>query len=165
MTDEQQPWLPFDELKEEEKQRSTEVLPHYEDPKNDNERLLELQYQFKHGDPDALQKIYKLSYQICMKFINSEAKRNKHIRRLDYYDKLEKAHNAATYILEQYVKRETFSIKKNYPGYLYLRIQHELYYRREVDKIVDFIDLEDMETLEDPGKSTWTVTFRMRRLK
>lgn len=161
MTDEQQPWLPFDELNEE-KHETVPELPHYENPQTDNERLLELQYQFKHGDQKALKKIYRLSYQISMKFINSQAKKNKHIRRLDYYDKLEKAHNAATYILEQYIKRDDFCITKNFPGYLFLRVQHELYYLREVDKLVDFVDLETLESLEDPGTSTWSATFRLR---
>ncbi|MBP5793980.1 MAG: hypothetical protein J6W46_10125, partial [Spirochaetaceae bacterium] len=49
---------------------------------------------------------------------------------------------AATYMIEQYIKRPNFAINKNFPGYLFLRVAHELYYMRKVDKVVDFVDLQ-----------------------
>jgi hypothetical protein len=140
--------LPFD-FWETEKQEAakrhkeqTESLPHFPDPKNDNEYLLECQWQFKHGDKVALVRMYKKSRTLGMKFINAIGQKNRHVSSLSYGAKKIKAEDAATYMIEQFIKRPDFAIRKNFPGYLFLRIAHELYYRREVDKIVDFVDLQ-----------------------
>ena len=154
--------LPFDEFQIESKKEVVE-LPRYENPRTDNERLLQFQYEFRHGDANALQKMYALGFTVAMKFINTEARCNKHIRHLDFDTKAEKANDATTYIIEQYLKRADFAIKKNWPGYLYLRIQHELYYRRKVDEIVDFIDIDILQSYETESEgSAWEVTGRLR---
>lgn len=140
--------LPFDFWKEEEEeaakrqQEQKESLPHFPAPRNDNEYLLECQWQYKHGDKAALVKMYKRSRTLGLKFINAIGQKNSHVRTLTYEAKKIKAEDAATYIIEQYIKRPDFIINKNYPGYLFLRIAHELFYRREVDKVVDFVDLQ-----------------------
>ena len=140
--------LPFDFWEEEKKeaakrqQEQKEGLPHFLEPRNDNEYLLECQWQYKHGDKSALDRMYKRSTVICLRFINAIGQKNQHVRRYTYEEKKLKAEDAATYIIEQYIKRPEFVITKNYPGYLFLRITHEIYYQREVDKIVDFVDLQ-----------------------
>lgn len=140
--------LPFDfwetEKKEAAKRRQeqTESLPHFQEPKNDNEYLLECQWQYKHGDPVALERMYQKARTLGMKFINAIGQTNRHVKSLSYGAKKIKAEDAATYMIEQYIKRPDFVITKNFPGYLFLRIAHELYYRRKVDKVVDFVDLQ-----------------------
>ena len=140
--------LPFDFWEEEKKQEAEKLqdqnakLPHFLEPKNDNEYLLECQWQFKHGDRQALVKMYKRSRTICLKFINAIGQKNKHVKALSWEAKKIKAEDAATYVIEQYIKRPDFAIVKNYPGYLFLRVAHEIYYMRKVDHIVDFVDLE-----------------------
>lgn len=163
MTDGQQLLLPFDEFRIEKEKKEVE-LPFFENPRSDNERLLQFQYEFRHGDKNALDKMYRLGFEIAMKFINTQAKRNSYIRSLGFDEKVEKANDATTYIIEQYLKRPDFSILKNWPGYLFLRVQHELYYQREVDKAVEFIDLEDMQNCEDTGEELWgnaAATFKI----
>lgn len=140
MTDDQL-WLPFDF------QETTErikALPHYETPRNDNQRLLEWQYQYRQGNDDALAQIYTLSVTICGKFINKEAQHNKHVKKLSQEARNEKAHNAAVYLISRMLdKKKFFYVSKNYPGYLYLRVLKELYNRRKVDKLVDFVDFTE----------------------
>ena len=133
-----------EEKKEAEKrqQEQTESLPHFPEPANDNEYLLECQWEYRHGDKAALVRMYKRARTISMKFINALAQSNKHIGKMPYGTRKIKAEDAATYMIEQYIKRPDFAIKKNYPGYLFLRVEHELYYRRKVDKLVDFVDLQ-----------------------
>ena len=139
--------LPFDFWKEEEEeaakhlQEVTETLPHFPNPKNDNEYLLECQWQYRHGDDLALSKMYKRSITICLKFINAIGQKNWHVRALTWEEKKVKAEDAATYVIEQYMKRPDFYITKNYPGYLFLRIAHELFYMRKVDNIIFFVDI------------------------
>lgn len=140
--------LPFDFWETEKQeaakrhQEQTESLPHFPDPKNDNEYLLECQWQFKHGDKVALVRMYKRCKTLSLKFINAIGQKNQHVRYMSWETKKIKAEDAATYMIEQFIKRPDFAINKNFPGYLFLRVAHELYYLREVDKIVDFVDLQ-----------------------
>lgn len=133
----------FGELPKEEAPRP--ALPHFDTPTSDNEKLLNYQYAYKEqDDARALNQMYKLGYRIALKFINAKAKKNKHIAALCMDDREEKAHNAITYIIEQYIKRADFAITDSFTAYLYLRIQHELFYQRKVDKIVSFVDIETL---------------------
>ena len=127
----------FNELSE----RKTD-LPHYESPKNDNELLLNYQWDYRKGDKTALNKMYELGYNIALRYISIHAKKNPHIAKLNQSRREEKAHNAITYIIARYLQISDFAIYKSFTSYLYLRIQHELFYKRKVDDIVSFIDLD-----------------------
>ena len=135
----------FGELPNEEAEKPKPALPHYDQPQNDNERLLNYQWAYKeNGDNSALNAMYALGYTIAMKYISAKAKKNRHIAELCRSDKEEKAHNAITYIIARYLRDKDFVIIRSFTGYLYLRIQHELYYYRKVDKIVSFVDMETL---------------------
>lgn len=130
----------FGELRKESKKSA---LPHFDKPKNDNERLLNYQWAYKeNGDQSALNSMYTLGYKIALKYISTKAQKNRHVAELCKSDKEEKAHNAITYIIARYLKVSDFAIKESFTAYLYLRIQHELFYTRKVDKIVQFVDME-----------------------
>lgn len=140
--------LPFDfwETEKEEAEKKlkeqTDALPYFPEPKNDNEFLLECQWEYRHGDRKALVRMYQRARTLSLKFINAIAQKNRHVRALTWETKKIKAEDAATYMIEQYIKRADFAITKNFPGYLFLRVAHELYYIRKVDKVVDFVDLQ-----------------------
>ena len=144
-------WEEEKKAAEEKLQDQNASLPHFSQPVNDNEYLLECQYEYKHGDKDALVRMYKRSRTISLKFINAIGQKNKHVRALSWDTKKIKAEDAATYLIEQYMKRADFAIVKNFPGYLFLRVVHELFYMRKVDKVVDFVDLQKFfkEGLDD----------------
>ena len=127
-----------------EAEKTKPALPHYDQPQNDNERLLNYQWEYKNGDQNALNSMYTLGYKIALKYISTKAQKNRHIAELCRSDKEERAHNAITYIIARYLRDKDFVIIRSFTGYIYLRIQHELYYYRKVDKIVSFVD--DMET-------------------
>lgn len=129
----------FDELQEKEKP----ALPFFKQAKNDNERLLNFQHAYKNGDKGALNKMYLLGYTIALKYIETIGKKNRPVAQMAYSDKEEKAHNAITYIISRYLCIDNFVIQKSFTSYLYLRVQHELFYQRKVDKIVDFVDLDE----------------------
>lgn len=125
--------------------KQTPTLPHYDQPQNDNERLLNYQWAYKeNGDQNALNSMYKLGCKIALKYISTKAQKNRHIAELCKSDKKEKAHNAITYIISRYLKVSDFAINESFTAYLYLRIQHELFYTRKVDKIVQFVDMETL---------------------
>ena len=118
-------------------------LPYFDTPNNDNQRLLNMQYDYKaNGNAQALNAMYALGCTIALKYINAKAGKNPHIAHMSDDEKEGKAHNAITYIIARYLRVKDFRIEKSFTSYLYLRVQHELYYQRKVDKIVDFVDWE-----------------------
>lgn len=120
-------------------------LRHFLAPKNDNERLLEYQFQYKKGDKKALDSLYMLSLKVAKKMIKTKAKKNKHIAFLSTDEVSEKAHDAVSYIIERFLKIPNFYIEKSFTAYIYLRVQYELFYHRKIDKIISFYaDIEDI---------------------
>lgn len=115
-------------------------LPYYDTPTNDNQRLLNLQLKYKVNGGAYLGEMYKLLYEIAYKNINKLSEQSQKIKNMDAAERMEKAHNAATYIVEQYLKRPDFAIKNSMTGYLFKRVQFELYGKntRHCDKMLIF---------------------------
>lgn len=115
-------------------------LPYYDTPTNDNQRLLNLQLKYKVNGGKYLGEMYKMLYEIAYKNINKLSKQSQKIKNMDAAERMEKAHNAATYIVEQYLKRPDFAIKNSMTGYLFKRVQYELYGKntRHCDKMLIF---------------------------
>lgn len=116
------------------------ALPYFKAPKNDGQRLLNLQYEYKTGRAEALGDMYKILFEIAYKTINALSKNDANIKALEASDRQQKAHDAATYVIEQYLKRPDFSREKSITGYLFPRIRRELYYSRKCDKMLDYRD-------------------------
>lgn len=115
-------------------------LPYYDEPTNDNQRLLNLQLKYKVNGGAYLGEMYKLLYEIAYKNINKLSEQSQKIKNMDAAERMEKAHNAATYIVEQYLKRPGFAIKNSMTGYLFKRVQFELFGKntRQCDKMLVF---------------------------
>ena len=77
---------------------------------------------------------------IAYKTINKISNGDEHVKSLSASERESKAHDAATYIIEQYIKRPTFCITKSMTGYLHGRIMRELYGGRKCDKMLVFTD-------------------------
>ena len=115
-------------------------LPYYDTPTNDNQRLLNLQLKYKVNGGKYLGEMYKLLYEIAYKNINKLSEQSQKIKNMDAAERMEKAHNAASYIVEQYLKRPDFVIKNSMTGYLFKRVQFELYGKntRHCDQMLIF---------------------------
>ena len=115
-------------------------LPYYDTPTNDNQRLLNLQLKYKLNGGAYLGDMYKLLFEIAYKNINKLSEQSQKIKNMDAAERMEKAHNAASYIVEQYLKRPDFVIKKSMTGYLFKRVQFELYGKnmRHCDQMLIF---------------------------
>ena len=115
-------------------------LPYYDTPTNDNQRLLNLQFKYKLNGGAYLGDMYKLLFEIAYKNINKLSEQSQKIKNMDAAERMEKAHNAATYIVEQYLKRPDFVIKNSMTGYLFKRVQFELYGKnmRHCDQMLIF---------------------------
>ena len=115
-------------------------LSYYDTPTNDNQRLLNLQLKYKLNGGAYLGDMYKLLFEIAYKNINKLSKQSQKIKNMDAAERMEKAHNAASYIVEQYLKRPDFVIKNSMTGYLFKRVQFELYGKntRHCDQMLIF---------------------------
>ena len=120
----------------------------------DNGELLELQKKIKRGENAALSLMYQKLYEIAYKTINTMTHKNPHIARLEASERQQKAHDAANYLIEQYLKRPAFEIEKSITGYLYKRVVYELYgrgHQRACDKIINYTDKLPEERTEKKG--------------
>ena len=134
---EKQMWLQFDELQTNPEPANT--LPYFPEPTCDNERLLNFQHDYRvNGNARALNAMYELGFKIALKYINAKANGNAHVAQLSGDEKAEKAHNAITYVIARFLKKKNFVIKESFTAYIYLRVLHELFYRRKVDGLVYF---------------------------
>ena len=107
---------------------------------SDDQQLFNLQSRLKNGDAQAMAEMYEKLVTIAYKTINSQSRSNAKIKALSATERQQKAHDAATYVIEQYLKRPDFAIKNSMTGYLYKRVQYELYGKntRHCDKMLIF---------------------------
>lgn len=123
--------------------RTVSVMPYFNRPVSDDQQLFNFQFEFKKGNAQALAGMYKKLYEVAYKIINNRSRTNGRIAALSATERQQKAHDAATYIIEQYLKRPAFVITDSMTGYLYTRINWELYgkdhqYKR--DQMVVYTD-------------------------
>ena len=106
----------------------------------DEQQLFILQSRLKNGDEQAMAEMYENLVTIAYKTINDQSNINAKIKALSADERKQKAHDAATYIIEQYLKRPDFVIKNSMTGYLYKRVQFELYGKnmRHCDQMLIF---------------------------
>ena len=110
---------------------------------SDDQQLFKLQNRLKNGDAQAMAEMYEKLVTVAYKTINSRSNSNAKIKALSADERKQKAHDAATYIIEQYLKRPAFVIKDSMTGYLYTRINWELYgkdHQNKRDQMVVYTD-------------------------
>ena len=107
---------------------------------SDDQQLFILQSRLKNGDAQAMAEMYENLVTIAYKTINDQSNINAKIKALSADERKQKAHDAATYIIEQYLKRPDFVIKNSMTGYLFKRVQFELYGKnmRHCDQMLIF---------------------------
>ena len=117
-------------------------IPYYSEAQTDNQRFMNMQKRYIiDNDTKALADMYRLGVKVALKMINKLSVSNRHLQRLARAERSEKAHHASSYIIEQYLKRPTFYIKKSYTAYLYKRVQYELFYHRKIDTAIIYCDM------------------------
>lgn len=105
-----------------------------------DQRLFSIQDRYKNGDSAALQEMYQILFEFAYKTINLVCKTSEQLAATTAEERKQKAHDAATYVIEQYLKRPDFVIEKSITGYLGKRINKELYYARKCDRLLIFTD-------------------------
>ena len=103
---------------------TNEGLPYWQQPKNDNEILQNMQFEFYGGNEKKLTEIWLKLVDIAEKLVRVEAKKKKLKFATDYYTEV--AQDAATYVIEQ-IKVNNLQIKTSFIAYLYLNVKKALY--------------------------------------
>ena len=117
-------------------------IPYYSEAQTDNQRFMNMQKRYIiDNDTKTLADMYRLGVKVALKMINKLSVSNRHLQRLARMERSEKAHSASSYIIEQYLKRPAFYIKKSYTAYLYKRVQYELFYHRKIDAAIIYCDM------------------------
>ena len=94
-----------------------ELLKHFDDPCNDNERLFNLQYEYlTTGNKKAWHDMYLLFYKVCGNVIKSIC-REKKIRILEQDDFQEKQSIACEYVMRRFIAKKYKYGYKEAPKY------------------------------------------------
>ena len=100
-------------------------LPYFENPKNDNERLFNLQRKYYEGDKNALAKMYAILEKIAPRLVNIESKSRQLILPKSYMR--DKGIEAVMIFVEGVLKKELV-IKKSFIAYLRLQVLRVMFY-------------------------------------
>lgn len=115
-------------------------LKYYPEPKNDNERLMNYQYEYiKNGSEEAWGKLITLSFEVTKKLIWRWMSEHK-AGYLDEIDQDEKTSIAVEYVLRRYINNIGYSIKKNFITALNEGVKHAMLYKTKMDRNTTSLD-------------------------
>lgn len=118
--------------------------PHYDEPKNDNERLMNYQYDYiVNGSEEAWGKLIELSFVVTKRLVWRWLKAKK--MHLDDIDQDEKTSIAVEYVLRRYKTRIGYCVTKNFFTALQNGVEHAMLYKTKIDEETDY--LEDLQGL------------------
>ena len=133
---------------------SSEELPHFEEPKNDNERLLNYQHDWLvHRNPEAWEKLWLLSCTVARRMITAMArKKGFKLSEATLHDKVE---NAVIYVLRRY--DYGWYVRKAYLKAIKEAVVHSLWYRTKAQRMETIMDDETISRLvrkdQDDGEN------------
>lgn len=111
-------------------------IPYYENPSNDNERLLTYQYRYLVlHDNTAYASMWTEGVEIAKKFIRKE--RGQKGFRLDHDEVMDKAIDAVEYVLRRFKRNSDYYIKDSFTSELYFGVIHALYHQTQSQMILD----------------------------
>lgn len=130
-------FLDFDFFDQEKKSEQKEIddLPFFEKPENDNQRLMNLQYEYYHGKTEKIDRIFLLLLEIARKIISKEAKEKKLFFSMEHKEEL--TIDSASLVIEQILKNR-LKIRTSFIAYLYLQIKKTMYSKTKAGKLEDY---------------------------
>ena len=106
-------------------------LPYFPEPKNDNQRLFNLQHDYYGGDKEALSKMFVILQEIAPKIVNIESK-SRHL--LLPKQRMSELGEEAVMIFIELVLKKNLVIKKSFIAYLRLQVLRALFYQTKSAK-------------------------------
>lgn len=117
-------------------------LPYYDNPKTEQEQLLNLQYDFYNGDKFAWHKLWTLSFKVVHRMFTTQIRKN----RLHYSfdERYDRELYAVEYVLRRFKKTKPYFIRYDFLKQLKGGVLHAIYYQTKADKLVDFMSDEQL---------------------
>ena len=138
-------------------------MPYYPVPKNDNERLFNLQHDYYNGDKEALSKMFLILKTIAPKLVNIESK-SRHL--LLPKQRMEELGEEAVMIFIECVLKKHLVIKKSFIAYLRLQVLRALFYQTKSAKFEKWlIDNKICITSIDSFDAQWEKELFERELE
>lgn len=128
------------------------VLPHFYAPKDDNELLLNYQYEMiMHHSKAAEEKLWVKSISLAGAFIRKEmGNKGFFLSREEIEDK---KLDAVEYVLRRFKGKKQYYIKESFTSAIYFGVEHALYYRNKgeslIDEIIEKMNRNKSLTFED----------------
>ena len=120
-------------------------LPYFENPKGDNQILLNYQHDYiKYGDTAAWGKLLELAFEVTKRLIWKWLKEHRDVY-LDDISQDEKASIAMEYVLRRYTKNVGWYVDKNFIGALKGGVMHAMSYTSKIEEmtvVVEDVHLE-----------------------
>ena len=120
-------------------------LPYFENPKGDNQILLNYQHDYiKYGDTAAWGKLLELAFEVTKRLIWKWLKEHPDVY-LDDISQDEKASIAMEYVLRRYTKNVGWYVEKNFIGTLKDGVIHAMSYTSKIEEmtvVVEDVHLE-----------------------
>lgn len=115
------------------REKIKDTLPHFENPKNDNEVLLNLQWDLFHGDESAWGKLLNLSLIVCKNLVRKHMKSQKMF--LDEIEQDERSSIAMEYGLRRFNKTVGYCCTTNFITFFSDCVTHAMKYFTTEDTI------------------------------
>lgn len=153
--------LPFDEVIEAENAEIVYHIPHFEAPKDLNETLLNLQYDWLiHKN----QRSWARLWEIAIYYAKSEIKKTEDKRGFKYSveERYGKAIDAVAYVLRRYEKNRGWCVHKSFISQLYGGVMHSLWSMNNQQKFeekVEYIDYEEAYG-DKEEETTWAESVK-----
>jgi len=149
----------MEDMREAARQRVKDSLVHYDNPQNDNQRLLNCQYEWiRNGDKDAEGKLWMLARKVALRMVRKEEKKRGCF--FDHPTRQDKAADAVFYVLRRYSKN--WFVRHSFLDALWHGVKHALDYRTKAEEMVDFVPDEVLVNIqihpyEEPERRTISV--------
>lgn len=130
-------FLDFDFFEQEKTAEQEEIdrLPFFKNAEHDNQRLMNLQYEYYHGKTEKLDEMFLLLLEIARKIISKEAREKKLVFSMDHKEEL--AVDSVSLVIEQILKNK-LKIKASWIAYLYLQVKKTMYSRSKAKRLEDY---------------------------
>lgn len=121
-------------------------LPHFDAPQNDNERLLNYQYDFLvNGSQEAWGNLWKLTEATAGRMLGNMCRKRKLAFTREEWE--DKRADAVLYILRRYRTRKDYWIEADYPLQIWYAVKHVLDHVNKRDEIVDYVSGAELDAI------------------
>lgn len=126
-------------------------LKRFPEPKNDNDRLFNLQAEFYDRDCDdtIFWQMWTLAEKVCERIIKKKTRSSRHKYDRDELD--EKKSIAVEYVMRRFKYETGYCVTSNWIVALEQGVKHALEYQTEAQKIVDYVPIESLSNIAIEG--------------